>query len=151
VVMLSRDYTQVINWLSHKRFSLMLFGNRDDVLQAKAQRLPVNVIDTAAWKEGGNLEPGAFTLAWLDKSPHPNAAKVFVNWLLSRDGQFAVQKDGGGVNDSLRIDIPKNDLKPMARRKEGAQYMVTWKAEWMDSEPMQRVVNLALAKSGKKP
>jgi len=29
----------------------------------------------------------------------------------------------------------------MARRKEGAKYMVTWKAEWMDVEPMQKVVN----------
>jgi hypothetical protein len=47
--------------------------------------------------------------------------------------------------------IPKTDLRPMARRKEGAKYMVTWKAEWMDVEPMQKVVNQALAKSGKKP
>jgi len=29
--------------------------------------------------------------------------------------------------------------------------MVTWKAEWMDAEPMQKVVNQALAKSAKKP
>jgi iron(III) transport system substrate-binding protein len=150
VVMVSRDYTQAINWLAQKRFSLLLFGNGDDVLQAKAQGLPVNVIDTGAWKEGGNLEPGAFTVAWLERSPHPNAARVFINWLLSREGQSAVQKDGG-VNDSLRIDIPKIDLKPMARRKEGVKYMVTWKAEWMDSEPMQKVVDQALAKSGKRP
>lgn len=94
------------------------------------------------------MEPGAFTLVWLDRSPHPNAAKVFINWLLSRDGQMAVQRVGGGVNDSLRIDIPKTELRPMARRKEGAKYMVTWKAEWMDAEPMQKVVNQALAKSG---
>jgi iron(III) transport system substrate-binding protein len=145
IVMVSRDYTQAINWLAQKRFALMLFGNGDDVLQAKAQGLPVNVIDTAGWKEGGNLEPGAFTLAWLDKSPHPNAAKVFINWLLSREGQIAVQKDGG-VSDSLRVDIPKHDLRPVARRKEGARYMVTWKAEWMDSEPMQKIVNQALEK-----
>jgi iron(III) transport system substrate-binding protein len=150
VVMVSRDYTQAINWLAQKRFALLLFGNGDDVLQAKAQGLPVNVIDTGAWKEGGNLEPGAFTVAWLERSPHPNAAKVFINWLLSREGQIAVQRDGG-VHDSLRVDIPKNDLRPMARRKEGAKYMVTWKAEWMDSEPMQRVVNQALAKSGRQP
>jgi iron(III) transport system substrate-binding protein len=150
VVMVSRDYTQAINWLAQKRFSLLLFGNGDDILQAKAQGLPVNVIDTGAWKEGGNLEPGAFTVAWLVRSPHPNSAKVFINWLLSRDGQIAVQKDGG-VNDSLRVDIPKSDLRPMARRKEGANYMVTWKAEWMDSEPMQKVVHQALAKSGKTP
>ena len=149
VVMVSRDYRQAIDWVAQKRFSIMLFGNGDDVLQARAQGLPVNVVDTGVWKEGGMLEPGAFTLAWTDKSPHPNASKVFINWLLSREGQLALQKDGG-VNDSLRIDIPKTDLRPMARRKEGAKYMVTWKEEWIDSEPMQRVVNQALARGARK-
>ena len=150
VVMVSRDYRQAIDWLAQGRFLLLLFGNGDNVLQGKAQGLPVDVFDTGSWKEGGVLEPGAFTLAWLDRSPHPNASKVFINWLLSRDGQIAVQRDGGGVNDSLRIDIPKDDLRPMARRKEGAKYMVTWKAEWMDTEPMQKVVSQALAKSVKR-
>jgi iron(III) transport system substrate-binding protein len=150
VVMISRDYRQAIDWVAQRRFSILLFGNGDDILQAKAHGLPINVFDTSGWKEGGALEPGAFTLAWLDRSPHPNASKVFINWLLSREGQMAVQRDGG-VNDSLRIDIPKADLRPMARRKEGAKYMVTWKAEWMDAEPMQKVVNQALAKSGSKP
>jgi iron(III) transport system substrate-binding protein len=132
VVMVSRDYRQAIDWLAQKRFSILLFGNGDDILQAKAQGLPINIFDTSGWKEGGALEPGAFTLAWLDRSPHPNASKVFINWLLSREGQMAVQRDGG-VNDSLRIDIPKTDLRPMARRKEGAKYMVTWKAGWTPS------------------
>jgi iron(III) transport system substrate-binding protein len=150
VVMMSRDYRQAIDWLAQKRFALMLFGNGDDVMQAKAKGLSVNVIDTSNWKEGGALEPGAFTLAWVDKSPHPHASKVFINWLLSREGQMAVQRDGG-VNDSLRLDIPKTDLRAMVRRKDGAKYMVTWKAEWMDAEPMQKVVNQALTKSGKKP
>ena len=150
VVMISRDYRQAIDWVAQRRFSILLFGNGDDILQAKAQGLPINVFDTGTWKEGGALEPGAFTLVWLDKSPHPNASRVFINWLLSREGQMAVQRDGQ-VNDSLRVDISKSDLRPMARRKEGAKYMVTWKAEWMDAEPMQKVVNQALAKSAKKP
>lgn len=149
VVMVSRDYRQAIDWLAQKRFSIMLFGNGDDVLQARAQGLPVNVIDTGVWKEGGMLEPGAFTLAWLEKSPHPSASKVFLNWLLSREGQLALQKDGG-VNDSLRIDIAKTDVRPMARRKEGARYIVTWKEDWIDSEPMQRVVNQALSRGTRK-
>jgi iron(III) transport system substrate-binding protein len=149
VVMVSRDYRQAIDWLAQKRFSIMLFGNGDDVLQARAQGLPINVVDTGVWKEAGMLEPVAFTLAWLDKSPHPNASKVFLNWLLSREGQLALQKDGG-VNDSLRIDIPKNDVRPVVRRKEGAKYVVTWKEDWIDSEPMQRVVNQALSRSARK-
>jgi iron(III) transport system substrate-binding protein len=150
IVMVSRDYSQAINWVAQKRFSILLFGNGDDILHAKGQGLPINVADTGAWKEGGMLEPGAFTVAWVDRAPHPNASKVFINWLLSREGQLAVQRDGG-INDSLRLDIAKNEVRPMARRKEGAKYMVTWKAEWMDAEPMQKIVNQALAKSGRKP
>ena len=148
IVMISRDYRQAIDWVAQRRFSILLFGNGDDVLQAKMQGLPIDVIDTGSWKEGGVLEPGAFTLTWLERSPHPNASKVFINWLLSRDGQMAVQRDGG-VSDSLRVDIPKNDLRAVARRKEGATYIVTWKAEWMDAEPMQKVVSQALARSGR--
>ena len=87
VVMVSRDYSQAINWVAQKRFSILLFGNGDDILHAKGQGLPVNVADTGAWKEGGMLEPGAFTVAWADSAPHPNASKVFINWLLSREGQ----------------------------------------------------------------
>jgi len=145
VVMVSRDYRQAIDWLAQKRFSIMLFGNGDDVMQAKAKGLPVNVIDTSTWKEGAALEPAAFTLVLMDKPAHPNAAKVFINWLLSREGQMAVQKEGE-TNDSLRVDIPKNEVRAMVRRKDGAKYRVTWKAEWMDAEPMQKVVNEALAK-----
>jgi iron(III) transport system substrate-binding protein len=148
-VTVTRDYRPAIDWLAQKRFSLLLFGNGDDILQAKAQGLPVNVIDTSNWKEGAAVEPAAFTFVLMDKPAHPNAAKVFVNWLLSREGQAAVQKDGE-TNDSLRVDIPKDDIRPMVRRKEGAKYVVTWKAEWMDTEPVQKLVNESLGESKKK-
>ena len=148
VVMVSRDYTQAINWLAQKRFSLLLFGNGDDVLQAKAQGLPVNVIDTGAWKEGGNLEPGAFTVAWLERSPHPNAAKVFINWLLSREGQSAVQKDSG-VNDSLRIDIPKNDVPEEMQRKDNVDYFDSDDDNTADRRPADRLFNEIFGKANK--
>jgi iron(III) transport system substrate-binding protein len=150
IVMVSRDYRQAIDWLAQKRFSFLLFGNGGDVLQARTQGLPLNVIDTSSWKEGGALEPAAFTLVLMDKPAHPNAAKIFANWLLSREGQMAVQKEGE-TNDSLRVDIPKTDVRPMIRRKEGAKYVVTWKAESMDVEPMQKVVNQALGESKRRP
>jgi hypothetical protein len=49
------------------------------------------------------------------------------------------------------MDIPKTDVRPMIRRKEGANYVVTWKAESMDVEPMQKVVNQALGESKRRP
>ncbi len=146
---LSRDYRQAIDWVAQKRFSLLLFGNGDDVLQAKSQGLPINVVDTSGWKEGAALEPAAFTVVLMDKPAHPNAAKVFINWLLSREGQVAVQKEGE-TNDSLRIDIAKTDVRPHIRRRDGAKYVVTWTPQWMDMEPIQKLINQALGEAKKK-
>ncbi len=145
-VVLSRDYRQAIDWLAAKKFSILLFGNGDDILEARAQGLPVNVMDTSSWKEGAALEPAAFTLVLMDKPAHPNGAKLFINWLLSRAGQMAVQKEGE-TNDSLRIDIPKTEVRPYLRRREGAKYIVTWTPEWMDTEPILKVVNQALGQA----
>lgn len=40
----------------------------------------------------------------IAEPPHPNAAKVFLNWLLSRETQEAWSKSTG--NNSLRTDVP---------------------------------------------
>lgn len=148
-ITLSRDYRQAIDWLAQRQFSFNLFGNGGDVLEARAKGLPVNVLDTADWKEGAGLDPSAYTFVLLDKPAHPNAAKVLVNWLLSREGQMAIQRDEQ-TNDSLRIDIPKGALAPTVRRREGARYVVTWTPEWMDMEPIQKLVNQALGEAKKK-
>lgn len=148
-VSLSRDYRQAIDWLGQKKFALHLFGNGGDLLDARAKGLPVNILDTADWDEGAALEPAAFTFVLMDKPAHPNAAKVFLNWLLSREGQMAVQRDAES-NDSLRIDIAKSDVAPTVRRREGARYVVTWTPEWMDMEPIGKLVDQVLGEARKK-
>lgn len=48
--------------------------------------------------------PGQAILMYVNRAPHPNAAKVFVNWLLSRDTQekWATR----GLVNSRRLDVP---------------------------------------------
>jgi hypothetical protein len=142
----SRDYRQATDWLAQKRFAIFLFSQSDDTLNAKQQGLPVQVLDTTGWKEGVGLDPVGGAYALMDKPAHPNAAKVLLNWLLSRDGQTAVQRDpdSAGRNDSLRIDIPKTDVHPMMRRRDRTKYIVMWNPEWMDSKPVEELVKQAL-------
>jgi ABC-type Fe3+ transport system substrate-binding protein len=147
-ITLSRDYAQAIDWLATKRFSLYLFANGNDVLDARAKGLPVNILDTSHWKEGAVLEPAAYTFVMMEKPAHPNAAAVFLNWVLSREGQMAIQKEEGG-NDSLRIDIPKEAVPAVVRRREGAKYLVSWTPEWMNMEPIQKLVDHVLAENKK--
>jgi iron(III) transport system substrate-binding protein len=142
----SRDYRQATDWLAQKRFAIFLFSQSDDTLNAKQQGLPVQVLDTTGWKEGAGLDPIGGAYALMDKPAHPNAAKVLLNWLLSREGQIAVQRDpeSAGRNDSLRIDIPKTDVHPMMRRRDGTKYIIMWNPEWMDGKPADELVRQTL-------
>ena len=45
-----------------------------------------------AMKEGVGLSSRVGYVALLNRAPHPNTAKVFINWFLSREGQDAYQR-----------------------------------------------------------
>lgn len=64
--------------------------------------LPVKSI--ANIKEGYYAATGSANLAILKNAPHPNAAKVFVNWLLSKEGQTAFSKALGQPTRRLDVD-----------------------------------------------
>jgi iron(III) transport system substrate-binding protein len=147
----SRDYRQATDWLAQKRFALYLFSQSDDTLNANEQGLSVQILDTSGWKEGVGLDAIGGAYALMDKPPHPNAAKILINWLLSRDGQIALQRDreAAGRTDSLRIDIPKTDVHPLVRRRDGVKYLLMWNPDWMDMKPVQELINHILAESKK--
>lgn len=85
----------------------------------------------------------------MNRSPHPNAAKLFINWFLSRRGQIVYQESHGD-RDSLRIDIPKDKVPVMGRRVMERKYLFVETPEFMDDKPATKVMDEALA-SRKKP
>ena len=84
-------------------------------------------------------------MAVINKAPHPNAAKLALNWLLSHEGQIAYQRiftQGNDGPDSLRIDIPKEKVPRGNRRPQADlnRYPFVDRAEWMDQEPIRKFV-----------
>ena len=75
----------------------------------------------------------------LNRAPHPNGAKVFVNWLLSRDAQSLIQKTDG--SDSLRIDIPKDSVLPENRRLTSVEYLDGDDPKFSDRRPADKLLN----------
>ena len=73
-------------------------------------------------KGGSYLSYDGGIVGMLAKAPHPNAAKVFLNWLLSRDGQVFAQK--GMKYMSARNDIPTENVNPENMRIAGERYFV---------------------------
>lgn len=70
-------------------------------------KAPIALVQTV---EGGQLGPGAGCLGLVNKRPHPNAAAVFVNWLLSKEGMTLFSKgDGYPV---ARMDVDSSGWVP---------------------------------------
>jgi iron(III) transport system substrate-binding protein len=136
----SRNFRQMTDWLAQGKFALCM-GCKDS-MRAKNQGLPVDDFETSGWKEGASLSTGGGSLSLLKEAPHPNAAKVFVNWFLSRRGQMALQRlgDPDDPPNSRRIDIPKEDVPPENRLREGGRYFDVVKPQYAD---MARIFELA--------
>jgi iron(III) transport system substrate-binding protein len=61
----------------------------------------------------------------MNRAPNPNAAKLFVNWFLSKEGQTARHALSASATDqSLREDVTEFKMVPEGRRrKPGAKYI----------------------------
>jgi iron(III) transport system substrate-binding protein len=146
-ITLSRDARQMTDWLSAGKFALCIRCNAgSEVGKAVQQKLPIAYLDTEDWKEGGSSSAAGGTLAIPNRAPHPNAAKIFVNWFLSREGQMALQKFGRpDAHNSRRIDIPKDDVDPYNRLDERKKYFDLAKPEYQDLTPIFKLVKEVLA------
>ena len=83
--------------------------------------LPVAHLTTKDFKEGGQVAFGGSVLELINKAPHPNAAKVYINWLLSKEGQTEWVKASG--YPSRRLDVPREQFDPGMLPKEGVSYL----------------------------
>jgi iron(III) transport system substrate-binding protein len=143
-IIISRDSRQMIDWLAQGRFAIC-FGC-SGALKAKNQGLPIEIFDTSTWKEGATFAVGGGTLSLPSQAPHPNAAKVFVNWFLSRKGQIALQKlgDPDEAPNSARVDIPKDDVLPQHKLVEGRRYFDVTRPDFEDLDVAFKVAVQAM-------
>lgn len=143
----SRDTRQVVDWLASGRYAISIFTSLTaaDLDVAKAKGLPINWFGPKELKEGVSLSPSNGSVGLLSKGPHPNAARVAINWLLSREGQSIFQRLQSGSN-SLREDIPKDTVQPFALRTEDANYAEPFSPERTPMEPIVKIVGEALRK-----
>ncbi len=153
-ITLTRDIRQAINWLATGRFSICLVCSTTGVNRAKSQGLPVEMIYFGATGGVGGLAAAGGAISLMNKAPHPNAARVFINWLLSREGQVTAQRAlaayGSDALDSLRIDIPKEDVPPNNRRVEGVQYINLEDPSRKDMRPIYKLIGEAFRGARKK-
>ena len=69
---------------------------------------PIKYIKT---KEGSPLTSGPMNIMVFDKAPHPNATKVFVNWLLTDEGGDLAARGSGYPSE--RIGVSNKGFDPI--------------------------------------
>lgn len=114
---LMRDRTLAYQWLGQGKYPLLVGPEPDVLANLKKQGVPVSLVTPV---EGASVTPGFGTLALVKGSPHPNAAKIFINFLLSKEGQTAASR--ATMSQSGRVDVPTDHLDPDVVRKPGMKY-----------------------------
>lgn len=144
-IVYARNNRQMTDWLAAGKFTIC-FGCLS-IEKARQQGLPVDNIDTTLFKEGASYQAASGTISLLKNAPNPNAAKVLINWFLSKEGQIAVQKisDAGEHLNSGRIDIPKDDVDEDNRLVPGRIYFDQNMPEWADLEPIDKLAKEIMA------
>jgi len=128
-----RDQRRQIEWVAQGKYPLHLAPGTI-MYQLEKRGLKFGVIP--AFKDYGSyLTPGFGSVMVMNKSPHPNAGKVFLNWLLTKEGQTAFSKGMGYV--SRRRDVPSDHVPSYWVPKEGVKYWPGYYEEDAKMSPEQ--------------
>jgi len=101
--------------LARGKFDFVLFASTGDFEDLETIGIPITALARRGHLEGGLLaEVGAGTdkRGLFDQAPHPNAARLFLNWFLTQEGQTAwnsLREPPSPITDgiSLRNDVPQ--------------------------------------------
>jgi hypothetical protein len=127
---ISRDRRQLTDWLARGTYPICLTCRSDDArpLQEEGFKL-AEIFEFADMQSRVNSAP--FLLTYLNKAPHPNAARVFVNWMAGKQALEIYSRDFGSA--TLRTDADESFLNPRTIPRAGVTYPDDTDLEWVTS------------------
>ncbi|MBA2690085.1 MAG: extracellular solute-binding protein [Burkholderiales bacterium] len=102
-LMISRDRRQLTDWLMRGTYPISFDAEDDQLERMRKEGLPVMAIYSLP-DLPGTLSGGEGQVALLSHAPHPNAAKLFVNWIASKEGLEIYSRTRGGAPTRSDID-----------------------------------------------
>lgn len=128
-----RDQRRQIEWVAQGKYPLN-FGPGTMMYQLEKGGLKFGVVSD--FKDyGAYLSPGFGTVMFMNRAPHPNAGKVFLNWLLTKEGQTIFSKGMGYV--SRRVDVSSDHVPSYWVPKAGVKYWPGYYEEDAKMSPEQ--------------
>ncbi len=116
--MVLRDKRLEVEWLARGKYSILLGGNAENLVEFRKAGAPIQAVET---QEGEYIGPGSGMIELAARPSHPNAARLFINWFLSKQGQTIMSEEN--LLPSLRVDVPSAHLDPDVVPKPGKVYL----------------------------
>ncbi len=127
---ISRDSRIMAEWVARGKYPITV-GLKTDIV-AEFQRLgsPIQLVTPV---EGTYVGTDSGGLTLLKNPEHPNAAKLFINWILTKEGLAFISKAYGG--QTARTDVATDFIDPKQVRQPGAKYLNTNTEEYASKLP----------------
>jgi iron(III) transport system substrate-binding protein len=122
-VFVSKEEQQILDFVARGRHSIAIGPSGTLTFQLISRGLPLALFGSGALPGGGFVTASNGTITVVRNAPHQNAIKVYIDYLLSREGQTSWSKASG--LSSLRTDVPKDHIPAVLVPDEGVKYQET--------------------------
>lgn len=111
---ITKDVRLLVEWVARGKYPISVGAYQSMVSDFKAQGAP---IDFNRFIEGGNLNPAAGVVHLSVKPRNPNAATVFINWVLTAEGQTIYAN--AERSPAVRTDVKLENIDPIRVARPG--------------------------------
>jgi iron(III) transport system substrate-binding protein len=133
-VQISRDRRQLTDWLARGNYPICLTCRADDVKPLIKEGFKIlEIYDIEGLR--GRVNSSPFLLSVANKPAHPNAMKVFVNWLAGKEGLELYSRGYGAA--TLRTDVDESFLDPQNVPKKDVPYPDDADPKWRSADKLE--------------
>ncbi len=137
---ISRDTRQLTDWLVRGTYPISFGAVDGDVEQLRSEGWPVaSLYGLSDWP--GTTTAGFGQIALLNHAPHPNAAKLFANWIAAKEGSETLARALNVVPARNDID-ERSFLPPQMIPRPGVSYFDTF--DWQFTVTTKEEVRLRM-------
>ncbi len=113
-----RDQRLMTEWVARGKYPILLGSDENTAAEFIKAGAPITGIQM---KEGAYTTQSNGAVSIPVKAPHPNAAKVVLNWVLSKEGGTVLSE--AMLTQSSRVDVPTDFLPVYDVRQPGMKYV----------------------------
>jgi ABC-type Fe3+ transport system substrate-binding protein len=118
-----RDQRRQIEWIVQGKYAWLLAPNSSMLHQLVRRGLKLGILPEFR-DYGTHIGTGSGCIALMNRAPRRNAAAVFINWFLNREGQTAWHRGANLL--TRRVDVPLDHVPPHLQVEPRSNYWVSY-------------------------